>query len=240
MDDVDASENITFPGRYLFVGRSKSGKTTELVRFFCKKKNYSKIDRFIIVCPTFLVQDAYKPLRSNKEISCRIKPDDVYTITEKDLFTKIFNSIKSEVNQAKQTGARIKTVVILVDDLAGESLIHNNRKGNFSNFSVACTHWNASLFVLSQNPMAVDPNFRENCEAILVFQSEGKPNVDWLRNSYESLAMEETDMRGIIKYAWKGGRQDKSEWGQHFLFIFAEPRKHTRFFIDFKREIPII
>lgn len=239
MDEQDASENITFPGRYLFVGRSKSGKTTELVKFFCKKRNYSKIDRFIIVCPTFLVQDTYKPLRTNPRIASKISPDDLHTITQKDLFTKIFNSIKSQANTEKQMGRKPKNVVVIVDDLAGESLIHNNRKGNFSNFAVACTHWNTSMFVISQNPMAVDPNFRENCEGILVFQSEGKPNVEWLRNAYESLAMEETDMKGIVRYAWKGGREDKSEWGQHFLFIFAEPRKHTRFFIDFKREIPV-
>jgi hypothetical protein len=176
-------------------------------------------------------------MRSNPAISAKIHPEDIHTKQDKNLFDRILLSIKNEYDKAKLMGVAPKRSFVLVDDLAGESLIHNNRKGSFSNFSVACTHWKTSMFVITQSPMAVDPAFRENCEGIIVFQSEGIYNVEWLRKSYQSLAMREIDMKAIIEMAWRGGRSDNSEWGKHFLFIFAEPRKHTRFFIDFKEEI---
>lgn len=237
---ADASENIIQPSRAFWVGRSRSGKTTHMVDFICNKGFHKQVDRIIIVCPTFLIQATYSLMRMDYRIAAKIHPDDIHTSAGEGLFTKIANNIFKEYNESIAVGGEGKRILVIVDDLAGNSAIHNNGKGSFANFAVACTHWNTSLFVISQSPTAVDPQFRKNCESLIIFQSEGIDNIEWLKRSYQSLAMTEMDMKGIILLAWRGGLKDNSEWGKHFLFIFAEPRNHTRFFIDFKKEINIL
>jgi len=236
---ADASELIQHPSRLFVVGRAQSGKTTWVVDHICKRF-YKQIDRIIIICPTFLVQKTFAPMRDEKRINSMIDPTDVYTEVTESTFKKVKNDIELKIKKANEVGGKTTRILILVDDLAGNSVIHNNRKGCFANFAVQTTHWNVSLFVISQQPFCVDPNFRNNCEGIIVFPSEGIDDLTWLKRAYQSLAMNQIQMKEILLLAWKGGKNDNSEWGRHFLFINSQPRRHTRFFIDFKKEINIL
>jgi hypothetical protein len=63
--------------------------------------------------------------------------------------------------------------------------------------------------------------------------------VDWLLREYKTLHMDSDSMREVVETAWLGGRTDDSEEGEHFLYIQAVPRKPTKFYIDFEREIVV-
>lgn len=179
------------------------------------------------------MQDAFDGIRKY------VRPEDVYlrldAATFKRITAKIFNAQKQSL---KNTGKKIRFLV-LVDDCAGSNAIHGNRQSPFAHLAVQTTHWSMTLIVITQNPTSVSPSFRENAENVAIFPSEGELEYQWLRRTYQSLAMEEDLMKKIITTAWKGGKRDNAEWGKHFLFIAARPRTHSRFFIDFKQEIRI-
>ncbi len=222
---------ITHPSRTLICGRSRMGKTTLAVKIVNEQLKPS-LDRIILVSQSSH-QDTFDPIRRF------ILKKDIHGQPNKDTFKNIFNNIAQLVVIAEKNGLPPQRTLILVDDLAGTGLMHNNRKGAFANLSVQTPHWSVSLIVISHRPTNTDPDFRNNAENIIIFPPDGEEEYLWLKRCYQSLAMENKSLLQIVTYAFKGGRKDSSEWGKHFLFIYAEPRSHSRFFVDFDREIQI-
>lgn len=187
----------------------------------------------MIMCPSWYTQKTFDPIRH------LVDDKDVWTNGNKVDFTLIHNLIKSIQMRRKKQGQKAKRFLILVDDMAGTPAIHGNRISPFAHLSVQTPHLDASMIVITQQPTNVSPAFRDNAENIVVFPSEGELEIEWLKRCYQSLIMEEGMMKKIILKAWRGGKNNNDEWGQHFLFIQALPRKHSRFWIDFKKEIKI-
>lgn len=190
-----------------------------------------QIDRIIVVCPTFRIQETYDPMRK------LVMENDIYSELNKDDFKNLFNQIKRQQTKKKNAGERYQRILILVDDMAGTNMIHGSRFSPFANLSIQSPHWNISMIVVTQQPTNVSPSFRDNAEGLIVFPSEGKLEVEWLKKSYESVCMAEGQLVELLRHAWRGGISGNSEWGKHFLFIQSLPRRRSRFWLDFEHEI---
>ncbi len=223
---------IKHPSRTLLCGRSQMGKTT-LGVLIVVEQLIPDLDRIILISAT-PDQSTYDPIRKYIQ-----KNDIIYNIT-KDTIKQIFDDIKHLYEVCKAKGVPPQRTLIFMDDLAGSGLMHGGRRGAFANLAIQTPHWSLSIIVVSHQPTNTDPNFRNNAENVIVFPPDGEEELVWLRKSYQSLAMKNITMRDILLYAWSGSKSgDISEWGKHFLFIHAQPRSHTRFFVDFNREITI-
>lgn len=161
----------------------------------------------------------------------------MYTHVNEKTFKIILNTIEAKARAAAKNGQPMEPVLILVDDCAGTRAIHGKRFGAFAHLAVQTKHWNISMVVITQQPSSLDPNFRQNAENVIVFPSQGKPNVEWLEREYQTVLMGDAAMKKIAIHAFRGGRKDNAEWGKHFLYIRARPRHLTQFFSDFNREI---
>lgn len=240
---VDASYEIEFPSRGMWLGRSRSGKTTSMVNFLCNKYiPEHKITRIIVVCPNFLYQETFKPLRTDTNIAKLIAPEDIYhrpIHLKKETFAKILESIEKKNLEAKSKGNPLPRNLIIVDDLAGKKIIQGRGQGPFAHLAIQTPHISTSLFVAVQQPKAADLAFRLNCEFIIAFPFEGKISIEYMQEAYCTAILSHKKMKRILGAAWCGGKNDASEYGKHFLFILQQPRVHTRFFIDFKEEILI-
>lgn len=228
----NAGSKLEHPTRWLIVGESRTGKTTLMVNVI-KHWFAGQVNRAIIFCPTFERQRTYDPIRA------LFKPKDVYTKVNPKSIQMVMDQLEHGLKRAEATKTPQEKVLIVIDDMAGNSAIQGRRQGPFATLSVQTTHWNISLFVVSQEPTCCDPNFRNNAENITYFPSAGKCSFNWLQNTYTSLDMNKDDMKKIILLAQRGGRADNEERGRHFLYIYKEPGGFSRFFIDFNREIKV-
>lgn len=185
------------------------------------------------------MQKTYDPLRNY------VKPRDVYTHIDENTFKNLAKTIEYQAERDMKHKGHKEPILILVDDLAGSRTIHGCRFGAFAHLAVSTPHWNVTLIVITQQAVSVDPNFRDNAENLIIFPSEGQLEVDWLTRAYNSLMLMADDkkkaelLKKIVLSAWCGGRSDNSEWGKHCLVIQATPRSHSKFFIDFDREIQL-
>jgi hypothetical protein len=223
--------NIKHPCRILACGRSRLGKTHLIVNLLDKYLRH-QIDIFIIICPTFSAQKTFDPIRH------LVTPQCTYEEPTEQNLRKIKEQIVGIRNLCIQQNRKSPNICVLIDDCSGLSIIHGHRRGIFANFSVQTPHWNTSLIVITQQPTAVDPNFRDNAEHIIAFPSENENDVNWLRKSYNPEAnTDPSKIKTIIDTAWKGGRSTKEEWGQHFLYIYLKPRAVSEFYMDFTTKL---
>jgi hypothetical protein len=163
--------------------------------------------------------------------------DNIHTnCTKRDVKT-IHQKIERVNNKRAISGHALRRYLVLIDDMAGTDVIHGGRISPFANLSIMTPHLDLSMIVITQQPTCVSPAFRNNAELIVIFPSDGDIETEWLKRSYQSLMMDSDGMKAIILKAWRGGKPDNSEWGKHFLAIEATPRSHTRFWIDFTKQI---
>jgi hypothetical protein len=217
------------PCRVLITGKSQTGKTTEAVDLI-KTQFAKQTDIFIAICPTFRFQKTYDPIRHLVRDAC------IYTDMGKDIMERVYKHIKELITKSHENKLPPPRICLIIDDCAGTGLIHGNRRGTFSNLSVQSTWWNLSIIAITQQPSSIDPNFRDNAEHILVFPSEREDDLTWLKKSYNG-AKKNTNFVELVEHAWRGGRNDEKEWGQHFLYILSIARSHSIFFIDFNVRI---
>lgn len=228
-----AVQRIQHPTRLLVTGQSQSGKTT-LVVDIIKKHFCKQVNRIIMVCPNYERQRTFDPIRH------LIQKEDVYDFVHPKTFKVISTRIRNNLKKCDTTKEDPEKILIVVDDVAGNSVIQGRGIGEFSNFAVQTKHWDVSLFVLVQQPNRVDTNFRGNVENVICFEDRGMTCYNWLKQTYTTLDMELSEFKRIVMLAWRGGRDDNKERGKHFLFIHSVPREGERFYIDFDNEINII
>jgi Poxvirus A32 protein len=223
----NAVNAIQHPTRLFVVGRSQMGKTTALVQVILKR--FMNMDRYIVICPSFREQETYAPIRH------LFQEKDIHENPKPSKFKEIMDELRNFRAFAKTKGINPKTL-ILIDDMAGQSIIHGNGKGAFANFATRITHLNASCCIATQMPKTVDPNFRSNAENFMVFPSESEREMTWLNDSFNSTIIydKKTDFKDKVKEAWKG---KDGKIGEHFMFIHSAPRKLSRFFSDFDFEV---
>lgn len=228
----NAASRIVTPCRILVVGPSRCGKTKFVVDLI-KDKLAAEHHRIIGCSPTLNCQDTFDPIRK------LIKPEDVHENFNTKTLQMVIEKIHCNYKRAKAIGTDPEKILMFIDDLAGNSCIHGKRQGPFAQFANQCNWWKVTLIVLTQQPTAVDPNFRDNAENIIVFRDKGMAAFDWVRQAYTALDQDKELIRRVMMTAWRGGRNDNSELGQHFLFIHAAPRGETEFFVDFDQKINV-
>lgn len=228
----NAASKIQHPTRLFIVGSAQTGKTTFMVDLI---KNYfaSQVNRIIACGPTFNSQKTYDPIRQV------VKKEDIYSKLNNKSLQMLIDRLEASYLKARTLGTEPEKVLVFIDDLAGNSVIHGKRQGPFAQLATQVTHWNFSLFVISQQPTCTDPNFRDNAENIVVFRDKGEGTYKWLKCAYTALDQDKELVKRVILTAWQGGLGSNKELGKHFLFIHAEPRGGTRFFIDFDQEINV-
>lgn len=183
------------------------------------------------------MQKTFDPIRGY------VKPSDVFTQITDRTFQSLFLTLKKSQESELDSTGKCTPICILVDDMAGCSALHGGRISPFGNLAIQTPHWNITLIVITQQPTAVTPSFRDNIENCIMFPSEGELEVEWLKRSYNSLMISNCEkkrmehLKAVTLLAWRGGHRHNKEWGKHFLGIHAPTRSHSRFYVDFKQEI---
>jgi len=212
----------------LIAGKAQTGKTTEAINIIWNKRR--SFHRIIVLCPTWYIQKTFDPIRS------LVKESDIYIKPNENVLRLIVVDIEKNAHTCKRAGLPPMPTLILIDDMAGSTFLHGNRKGVFANLSIQTTHWNLSIIVISQQSTSVDPNFRDNVEHSLVYYSEREDDYSWLKRAFNSSVLGDSNFREVVKFGWSGG-QGLKEYGKHFLYIKACNREPTKFFIDWDEEI---
>lgn len=224
-------QHFIHPGRYLFAGKSKSGKTTLLVDVV-RRHFKNLVDRIIFVCPT-LDQEIFDPIRP------LFNPKtDVFDYNDKDVFLVIEKQVRFQrALCAKEGIPEIKTLLI-VDDTAGLNIMHGGRHSKFSNLAIHCNHLNLSIFSLTQQPKAITPSFRENLEGLVCYPLLGRKDREWLYDEYNGSLVKKRTFQKLVLASWKGPEnEDFEDFGKHFLFITFPIRAQPRYFGDFSHEL---
>jgi hypothetical protein len=226
-----AEKELQFPLRLGIYGPCGTGKTTLALFIMIQMQHW--YERLIIVCPGFHKQQMFRL------IDHLVKPTDVYENPKAGTFKAIADDIATVNDYCIKNNKEPLRTLVFVDDLAGLHVLHGGRFGDFAHFAVGCRHMDASLIVISQQPTAVSPAFRDNVNAIICFPTRRSQDIDLLIKEYKGLQMDKDQMKATILKAWKGNvkeeesNEDEISMGKHFLFIALDPRKQAQYFSDF-------
>lgn len=228
----NALDLIQWPFRILLTGPSGAGKSTVAIQIMEEFKN--TIDRIIVVSPTFLLQEIFRPL------DCLIKnvKRDVFPSITKTTFARISKQIQRQYEYCKVNQLDQIRTVVFIDDNTSNNAIHGGRMGSLGNLTIMCRHFDASLLCISHQGKAITPGFRNNVTSLIAFPTNIENEINFITQEFGNpILWTRDEFKKIISHAWKGGREDMREWGRHFLFILTPARSYSRYFIDFKQEI---
>ncbi len=228
-----AEGNLRHPSRILVTGRSGSGKTTTVVDLINRvyRVLLGENGRLIVVSSTWYEQPLFNSIRD------MVKSEkDVYIYPKKKMFVEILNKLKLETNLFREKGLPPLNSLILVDDFSGTNEIHSPHSG-ISNLSVMSNHQNLSMIVISQQPAQTCNAFRQNVNALIAYPPTSMAGFTMLFSEFNSNLMSKANFTKMCKKAWTGNKEDKSEYGQHFLFVYLPSRAPTRYFVDYTEEI---
>ena len=223
---------LKHPFRLMVAGKSGSGKTT-LVVDIIKECFHPQVDRIMILCPSWDSQENFDPIRKYVD-----RKRDVIDKFNRDPFKKLLKQLNEQKILAKEEGRKNIKTLILIDDMAGSRMLHGGRVTPFSNLAIQSNHVDLSIIVLTQQPKAITPGFRDNLEGVICYPPQRKIDRQWLFEEYNGNNLSKKKFFEIISIAWKGIHQnDYSQLGQHFIFMFMPIRAPIRYFADFHFEL---
>lgn len=143
-----------------------------------------------------------------------------------------------EIRKFRKKNPHIAHILILVDDNTGNKQLHGGRMSQFGNLAAMCRHDLISMICISHQGKAITPTFRNNVTGVIAFPAEEKTEIQFLTDEFGSpLYFTPDTFHSILRHVWQGGKKDKSEWGEHFIYIHKPPRRPIRYFMDFREEI---
>ena len=225
-----AQSKITHPARILFIGKSGSGKTTAAVQLFLDVLQH-QVKRLIVICPSYWTQDIFRCLDPFTRDGL-----DVIETPNANTFLDIKMNVLQNRKSAKKKGQKPIATLLFIDDLSGENIIHGGRLGGFANLAVQLRPLGISAIVIAQQATAISPAFRDNITAVIAYPSDRKKDITLIHEEYAG-DMTTAQIRSLVKFAWRGGRHDNTEWGTHFLFILVRDRTPTAYYGDYKYKI---
>lgn len=228
---AQAASIIRLPARFLATGRSGMGKTTGTVHLVAHIFR-GMYDRLMVICPTYWTQECFRAFDQ-----FILHKNDVITEPTKNTFRNIKTNILQINTKRVREGKLPLHTFIYVDDLSGTKFIQDHRMGDFSHLAIQTPHLNLSMLVITQQATNVSASYRDNTNVVLAYPAQRREETEWLIKEFKNPAFDNATMREVINNAWRGGRADDKEWGEHFLAIYAPSRKKLSYFGDFTREI---
>jgi hypothetical protein len=225
---MQAEALIKHPCRFLFAGRAKSGKTTLAVKIIDEVLR-KQIDRLIVLCPTW-DQALFDPIRD-----LVMDKTDVIEDYDNDPFKGLLKQLRTIHAICKKKDIKTPNTLLLIDDMAGTKMLHGGAISPFGHISVQASHWNLSIFVLTQKAKAITPSFRDNLEYLVAFPLNKTDDQEWLFKEFNGNMVRKKVFMKLIKRSWKGF--EDSGYGRHFLFIYFPSGSHLRYFSDFAYEL---
>lgn len=228
---VQAERHLAVPNKLYVTGRCKSGKTTTTVGIIDRIYR-PQIDRLVVCCPSFWVQDTFLPIRNMVK-----DPDrDVLNVDETDPFKNFFKKLKIQKTKSEQLGIKNPQTLLFIDDMGGQKSLQA-RYGSLAQLSLQSSHWNCSIIIICQYPKLTIAPFRQNCDAYICFPPTSSAGRDWLHDELNSNHMSKEGFNKLIDKAWRGKRKDFDELNQHFLFVVIQSRNKALYFVDFTHEL---
>ncbi len=226
--NLQAERYLVHPTRILTVGRSKSGKSTEIVHVIDQILRH-QIDRFVCCCPTWNTQRTFDPIRDMIKNPER----DILTTKQGDPFPKLLRQLVKQKELCELKGMKPIRTLLFVDDLAGTKILAAKKESPLGQIAIQAHHLSCSLIVISQQPKSTDPTIRQNMDAYMVFPPSGKSGRDWIHEELNGNGFDKELFTNLILKAWMGGKEDYTQMNQHFLFVLLLNRRPTRYFSDF-------
>lgn len=227
---LQAERFLKHPIRLFVTGRSKCGKTTEVVRLI-NTIFRPQVDRLVVCCPSWFHQHTFDPIRD------LVDPKrDILNPNEKDPFYMFFKKLEKQKELAELKKMKPINTLLFIDDMAGQKCMAS-RLGSLANLSIQPHHMNLSIVMISQYPKLACQAFRINADAYICYPQSSKSGREWIHEELNSNNMSKEGFDKLIDKAWRGKRKDYDEMHQHFLFILIQIREKTRYFVDFTHEL---
>jgi len=167
--------HLKHPFRLLVSGKSLSGKTTLVVSIMKFLMPLERWENIILISPT-AAQSTWNPVRQHIT-------QEVSKSTE-ELFERIIR------RQRPRNDDEPEKTLLLVDDSSGEHSTNQGRKGALATLGNTSRWMNLSVIIMTQNLSSISASFRDNAEAIIMFQTMKKAEFKYLadeRNPYHGM-----------------------------------------------------
>jgi hypothetical protein len=225
-----AEANIRHPARILICGKSGSGKTFLGIHIAVNILR-REIDRFIIICPSWATQKAFRCLDPY------IKPDrDVIEDLTKDTFVDVYNQILAQNSYSEKEGKKKIRTCLIIDDCGSDKAIHGGRISTFGRIAIQFRPLGVSSILMAQNPKLVSPNYRENANHFIFFPTRRIEEKEWMYKEFGSGLFTKYSFFQLLEKAWK---EDDDDGETHFLYIYDPARAKIKFYSDFSTELTI-
>ncbi|RLG10314.1 hypothetical protein DRN73_08080, partial [Candidatus Pacearchaeota archaeon] len=162
--------------RELYIGESKSGKTTLMFKSLSKllfhpnKKLKSKFKNNLLIClvqPTYHSNVAFKGYNHLKKLFDNKEYCEIYTTWDDYVSRRLHNiMIDKKVNKGKQ-------LIFILDDIGAKNGLKAGRTSQIiKDIGTSAPHFNVILISLFQRFVQAPPDLRQNFDVVHFFRSE--------------------------------------------------------------------
>lgn len=184
-----------------------------------------EIRNIILVSPTAEQQDAQNLFKGKRLWIVR------------NLKKNTFRTLLDKISQHRKHNGD-EHFLIVIDDNTGNKALHGGRISQFGNLCAISRHWNCSIICIAHQGKSVSPTFRNNVTGLIAFPAIESTEIKFICDEFGNpLVYSPSLFRAMLDYVWRGGREDHSEWGQHFLYVHKPPRRMTEYSLDFQKKI---
>lgn len=215
--------NRTIPAtRTLIMGRSGTGKTTLAISII---KNYfvSHVNRFFVICPTFMKQTKFSALYPF------VRVEDVYIERPED---EIFWDVRRKIDEDLTNNPNSR-FLLFIDDVAADTSTNKGRKGAFASLAVEAPHDRLSIVAIFQQATTCSASFRNNTDNVIVFSPADQYAVDIFQKEFNPYLFDKSLAKRFYDKAvevWIDG---------DFVFIHRPARNEVCAFRNFDSLIKI-